>query len=143
MKRIALVFTVFCSLWSFSQNEVEWHFSFDNQTNTINIQADIEDGWHLYSQNLDNDLGPIPTSFEFIPNDNYKLVGSTNEPTPIKEYDENFEGEMNFFKDEVVFTQKIDNDKPASIDGVVTYMVCNDVMCLPPVDLEFVVRISE
>ena len=142
MKGILLVVSIFSVFLSYGQEEVSWNFSFDNGTNTITIEAKIEEGWHLYSQNLDNEFGPIPTNFEFVPNENYSLIGTTEEPTPIKEYDENFEGEMNFFKDDVVFTQKIENENAKSIDGVVTYMVCNDVMCMPPVDLEFTITIN-
>lgn len=142
MKGILLIVSVFCVFLSFGQEKVAWEFSYDNETNTIEIHANIEDGWHLYSQELDNEFGPIPTNFEFAPSETYFLVGTTVEPTPIKEYDENFEGEMNFFKDEVVFTQKIENVDASAINGVVTYMVCNDVMCMPPVDLEFTITIN-
>ncbi len=142
MKGILLIVSLFCVFLSFGQEKVTWEFSYDDGTNTIKIHADIEDGWHLYSQKLDNEFGPIPTNFEFVPNENYNLVGTTEEPTPIKEYDDNFEGEMNFFKDEVVFTQKIENVDASTINGVVTYMVCNDVMCMPPVDLEFTITIN-
>ena len=85
MKGIFLIISVFCAFLSFGQEKVTWDFSYDNGTNTIEIKAKIEDGWHLYSQELENEFGPIPTSFEFTPNDNYTLVGSTEEPTPIKE----------------------------------------------------------
>lgn len=142
MKGILLIISTFVSLLSFGQDEVAWDFSFNNETSAIEIHAVIQDGWHLYSQEIDNDLGPIPTFFEFKTNESFKLVGKTNEPTPIKEYDENFEGELNFFKNEVVFSQKIDNVSASSVEGVVTYMVCNDVMCMPPVDLEFTITIK-
>lgn len=130
------------SVLSYAQDEVKWNFSFNSETSSIEIKAEIQEGWHLYSQNIDNDLGPIPTSFEFLTNENFKIVGETIEPKPIKEYDENFEGELDFFKTEVVFTQKIENISATTISGVVTFMVCNDVMCMPPVDLEFTITIN-
>ena len=82
------------SILSFGQEKVSWDFSFDKETSSISIDANIEEGWHLYSQNLENEFGPIPTNFEYITNESYKIVGTTVEPTPIKEYDENFEGDM-------------------------------------------------
>ena len=127
---------------SFGQEKVQWSFSFDNDLNTIQIKADIAEGWHLYSQHIDDEIGPVPTSIDFSENEDVILIGTTEEPESLKEYDENFEGELNFFEDEVVFSQKIDVRKTSKLDGVVTFMVCNHTMCLPPVDKEFSIRIE-
>jgi thiol:disulfide interchange protein len=142
MKGIVLIISVLLSAVSFGQEKITWSFSFDPELSAISIDADIEEGWHLYSQFLDNEFGPIPTKFEYVTNESYKLVGGTVEPQSIKEYDENFEGDMSFFKDNVSFVQKVENTNATSIDGVVTYMVCNDEMCMPPVDLEFSITIN-
>ena len=143
MKGIVLIISVFLSAVSFGQDKITWIFSFDQELSAISIDADIEEGWHLYSQFLDNEFGPIPTRFGYVRNESYKLVGGTLEPQSIKEYDENFEGDMSFFKDKVSFVQKVENTNATSIEGVVTYMVCNDEMCMPPVDLEFSIPIKE
>ena len=142
MKGILLIVSILLSVVSFGQEKITWNFSFDQESSTIRIEADIEEGWHLYSQSLENEFGPNPTKFEFVANENYKLVGSTIEPQPIKEYDENFEGDMSFFKDNVSFVQKVEDISASSIEGIVTYMVCNDEMCMPPVDLEFTITIN-
>jgi thiol:disulfide interchange protein DsbD len=142
MKGSIFLFALFSSLLSFAQQEVEWAFSFDNETDSVVVVAKIQPGWHLYSQHIDNELGPIPTSFSFKPNENYKLVGGVIEPKAIMEYDPNFEGELHFFKDEVSFKQKIELKKSTEIEGMVTYMVCNDVMCMPPSDVEFKITIK-
>lgn len=142
MKGILLIFSIFVTFLSFGQNKVQWDFGFDNESSSLVMTANIEEGWHLYSQIIDNEIGPIPTEFEFITNDNYQLIGSTLEPKPIEEYDPNFEGDLSFFKSEVTFTQEIENVDAASVEGVVTYMVCNDVMCMPPVDIEFTITLN-
>jgi thiol:disulfide interchange protein DsbD len=71
-----------------------------------------------------------------------KFIGETLEPESIKEYDPNFEGELNFFKDEVTFVQKVEVEQPTELSGTVTYMICNDVMCLPPVDEFFKIEVK-
>lgn len=142
MKVTVLIISILLSAVSFGQEKITWSFSFDKESSAISIDADIEEGWHLYSQILDNEFGPIPTKFEYVTNENYKLVGSTIEPQPIKEYDENFEGDMSFFKDNVSFVQKVENISATSIEGIVTYMVCNNEMCMPPVDMEFIITIN-
>jgi thiol:disulfide interchange protein DsbD len=140
-----LLFLVFLivTAFSFGQEKVQWSYSFDNELDIVEVKAVIAGGWHLYSQKIDNDLGPIPTSFSFEENDDYTLVGKTIEPESLKEYDENFEGELNFFKDEVIFKQKIKVERSTTVKGVVTFMVCNDTMCLPPTDIEFSIKINK
>ena len=103
----------------------------------VEVKAVIAEGWHLYSQHIDDGIGPIPTAFEFQENPNVRYIGKTIEPESIREYDPNFEGDLNFFKNEVTFTQKVKVAEPTEITGVVTYMICNDVMCMPPVDENF------
>lgn len=134
-----LLFILMLSIGSFGQDKVEWSVSVDNESSTILVSAVIAEGWHLYSQYINNKIGPIPTTIDFVPNNSYKLIGSTREPESLKEYDNNFNGELNFFKDEVVFVQKVKASNPAVIEGVITYMVCNDTMCLPPTDELFTI----
>lgn len=141
MRAIILFILSLITLVSFGQNTVEWDFKVENEAFTA--EANIAEGWHLYSQHIDNEIGPIPTSFEFDDNASIKLIGETNEPESLKEYDENFEGELNFFKENVTFTQNIKVSKATELKGFVTYMVCNDTMCLPPVDEYFTIKIDK
>ena len=125
---------LFLSLQSFAQEKVNWSCEYNSMSDHLELKAVIAEGWHLYSQHINNDIGPIPTAFEFKENPNVKFIGKMNEPESIKEYDKNFEGDLNFFKDEVVFTQKVKVNEPTEIVGTITYMVCNEVMCMPPRD---------
>lgn len=137
---------VICVLLSLStsqliaQEKVDWTYVYNPVSKTIEAKAVIAEGWHLYSQHIANEIGPIPTSFEFQDNPKVKFVGETVEPESIKEYDPNFESQINFFKDEVTFVQKVKFEEPTEVVGMVRYMVCNDERCMPPVDELF--RIS-
>jgi len=91
---------------------------------------------------VDNEIGPVPTSFSFESDDKVKLIGKVTEPAPIQKYDENFEAMLDFFEGKVIFSQRISVKEPTVIKGVVTYMLCNDTMCLPPVDEEFTIEIT-
>lgn len=142
MKVFLSVLIVFTSLTLFAQEKVVWSYMYNPVDHQILIKAEIADGWHLYSQNVDIEIGPVPTSFEFKENPNVVFLGGVEEPESIKEYDPNFEGELNFFKDEVVFTQKVDVKNPSTVVGTVTFMLCNDTMCLPPVDEIFKIEIQ-
>lgn len=144
MKGLRLIFQLIILLLTsstFAQKEVEWEFSVVD--NEFVAHATIAEGWHLYSQHISNELGPIPTSFRFEQQEGVKFVGKTMEPESLKEYDENFEGELNFFKEEVSFKQKFKVTQDAKIAGGVTYMICNDTMCLPPTEELFTLPIKQ
>ena len=85
MKKIMLLLALFISAISFSQihNPVKWSTSVvpvsENKYDLV-VQATIESGWHLYSQNVPEN-GPIPTAFAFPKNSTYELVGKVSEET--------------------------------------------------------------
>ena len=142
MKVFLSLLIAISSFSTLGQEKVNWSFIYNPVDHQILIKADIEAGWHLYSQYVDDAIGPVPTSFEFREDPNVVFVGQVDEPESIKEYDPNFEGELNFFKDEVVFIQNVEVKSPSTVLGTVTFMVCNDTMCLPPVDEIFKIEIQ-
>ena len=141
IKRIVFFFALFLTLAVQAQEKVSWSFSYNNETKEVEFQATIAGGWHLYSQHIKNDIGPVPTNFVYTESTGITTESPIAEPKPIQEYDENFEATLDFFKDQVRFTQKIKSGSKGTLTGYVTYMVCNDVMCLPPVDVPFTITI--
>lgn len=126
-----------------SDKLVKWDFlSRKNaKTTEIVLTASLEAGWHIYSQYLKGD-GPIPTTFEFILPKGAKMVGKTIEPEPIKHFDENFGMDILYFNNKVEFVQHISGklNKDELVKGKVSYMICNDQMCYPPVDVPFEIK---
>ncbi len=123
--------------WSFSQKELS-----DNEALVL-FTAKIDKNWHLYSQFIPEG-GPISTSFKITSSPDFKLVGKVIEPKPITEYDKNFEMNLQYFNDKVVFTQKIKKlaQKPFRVKGVLEFMTCDDKKCLPPAEVEFDIEMS-
>ncbi len=143
MKRILFVISILISVNSFGQilSPVKWEFfkqEISNNEIELQFKATLDEGWYLYSQNLDGD-GPVPTEFTFLNNDLYDLIGTVNEPVTKEEYDPNFDMTLKYFKDEVVFTQKIKNKSNVDfmLSGNIYFMVCDNSQCLPPEELEF------
>ena len=124
-----------------SEEKVGWKITYNQEDQTIDFIASIDEGWHMYSQHLNEDVGPVPTSFTFK-DTGVKIIGKTEEPKPIEAYDPNFEGDVSYFENEVLFKQKIKRNNSHEINGVITYMVCNGSMCLPPMDKPFNLRID-
>jgi len=123
--------------WSFSSEKLN-----ENEYNLI-ITAKIEKGWHVYSQFID-DGGPIPTSFKFKPSKDYQLVDKVTEsPKAVGAFDKNFNMQIAWHKNQVVFKQKISLLVPkTTIAGTLEFMVCNDERCLPPAELEFIIPVQ-
>jgi len=106
------------------------------------LNAEMSEGWHLYSQFVDESNGPVATSFQFKETDQIELVGAVQEPDPIEAFDENFEGIIKFFEHNVRFVQKIRMNNADIIECVVTFMICNDTMCFPPEDQLITIEIK-
>ena len=125
------------------EDPVEWFFSVDpieNDVYNLVIQAEIEEGWNVYSQHVDPD-GPVPTSFSFSETEDFILIDSVIESNSQTKYDPVFEMQLSSFQDKAVFKQKIKilNDTAFTIKGELEFMVCNATQCLPPdyVDMLF------
>jgi thiol:disulfide interchange protein DsbD len=107
---------------------------------SVRIQVSIADGWHMYSNDLDPNVGPVPTSFKFPASDAYTLVGKTI-PQGVEEvFEEVWGAKVRQFKNSAVFIQKIKLLKPAAtFAGSAEYQVCSDKdgVCLPPTEVEF------
>ena len=143
MKRLLALLFALTSLGVSAQifNPVKWEFSQKQLSeNEIELQfkANIEDHWHLYSQNIEQD-GPVPTEFTFTTKGGYELVGGVIEGKPIEEFDPNFDMVLKYFGKEAVFTQKIKviSSKDFKIEGNVYFMVCDEKQCLPPEEVKF------
>ena len=142
MRKLLLVFFVsVISLLSNGQERVKWVFSYDASTNEFVATAKISDGWHLYSQFIRNNIGPVPTQFTFDSDPEIVWQNAMQEPEPIHEFDPNFEATLDFFKNTVVFKRKLPKGFKGNVKGYVTFMACNDEQCLPPSDLDFTLNI--
>ncbi|GHT50650.1 thiol:disulfide interchange protein [Bacteroidia bacterium] len=113
------------------QEPVKWKI-FLNNSGELTFSASIEQGWHLYDMNLPSG-GPIPTTFVFEKVQGAELSGKVTTLTGITiQYDEMFEMNISWYKNNPTFTQKIkvtDPDK-FNIEGYIDYMSCNDESCI-------------
>ena len=143
MKRLLALLFALTSVVVSAQifNPVEWEFSQKQLSENeieLRFKANIEDHWHLYSQNIEQD-GPVPTEFTFTTKGGYELVGGVIEGKPIEEFDPNFDMVLKYFGKEAIFTQKIKviSSKDFKIEGNVYFMVCDEKQCLPPEEVKF------
>ena len=147
-KFTAIVLFLLISISGFSQilKPVKWSFSSESINEKeafIVLTANIEEGWHVYSQFI-AEGGPIPTSFTFNKSSDYKPIGKISEaPKATSAFDNNFGMQISWHERKVTFKQKIGlNKSEAKISGTLEFMVCNDKQCLPPEEIEFTVNVK-
>jgi len=143
---ILLLFATLLSLSVLAQNPVKWSFSAKDAGNCqvdLVFTATIDDGWYTYSQYLESEDGPVPTTLTYQEGPNYKLVGKAKEGGDIiKVFDKVFEMNLTKFKHKAIITQRVEVKDPTKpIVGYINFMVCNDEMCLPPKDADFSFKI--
>ena len=140
MKRFLFaIFTLITVVATAQPKAVTWSTSIEHteEFTLLTVHADIEPGWHLYSQNL-ADGGPIPTSFMLDTSSSFTAVGVWEEGEPHVEFDPNFDMDLAYFSESADFTIKLQpHEEDFSIAGELEFMVCNDEMCLPPTYEDF------
>jgi len=146
MKKIFSVLLLLISIVSFGQNPVSWQVSstiLGDSAYEIKIEADLDKGWHLYSQFLESDEGPLSTYITYETS-NFELIGKTEELGVETHMDPVWEMDISFFSDHAIFIQKVKSLNPDSLlfEGNVNFMVCDDSQCLPPEDYAFQVNLS-
>ena len=103
----------------------------------------IEEGWHVYSHDNDPLDGPIPTAFT-IATEGVE-AGELRECTPEVHYDPNFDKDVKSFEGTVRWALDVSwsGDRPEKIDGLLTYMTCDDTKCIFPPDVEFYLALDD
>jgi thiol:disulfide interchange protein DsbD len=127
-------------------NPVKWTYTakkIADKTYELHMTATIDGNWHLYAQ--DAGEGPEPTTFSFTANPLIKFEGKVKEIGKLeKSYDKNFKSVLKFYAKKVDFVQKIKVKSSIAtvVKGSVSFMVCNDRVCLPPRDYPFSINVG-
>jgi len=91
-------------------NPLHWHTSVEKTgTDTYNliIEADIDEGWHLYSQ-FNDPMGSLPIEFEWKNKDGkYEVIGKAKEIGTHQEYNKTFKVTETFFSKHAKLIQPV------------------------------------
>ncbi|MDT8324726.1 MAG: cytochrome c biogenesis protein CcdA [Bacteroidota bacterium] len=114
----------------------------------IRVTAKLNDNWHVYSV-TPMEEGPVPTEIDFAADAPLARTGKVRQPKPVVKYDEAFGVDTEYFDEDVTFTLtgKVKASAKSGRQKVVvevTFMACNDRLCLPPntVELPFEITIE-
>lgn len=147
MRKVSLFWIFLLSVISFSAHSqiydpVKWSSTYKQVSDDeyeITWTAKIENGWSIYSQYIDPNVGPNPTQVVFDNPKSIKLIGKNKEGGHIKTmYDEIWDAKITKFTETAILKQRIkvlDDSKP--ISGYVNFQTCDATKCLPPMDYDF------
>jgi hypothetical protein len=145
MKKLSLIllFALFTVPVLAQLNPISWTFTAVKKSDKeyeIQLKANIQESWHLYSQSQPDDAIAIPTAIKFNPNPLFITDGKIKEDGKMERYSDKTLGiSANQYAGSVVFTQKIKLKTKAKtkITGTVEYQTCDDKKCLPPKTVKF------
>ncbi len=128
-------------------NPVTWKSSVKkvaDKTYEVVLTANIEDGWHMYSQSTPAG-GPIPTKVTFSKNPLVTLDGAIKEKGKLEErFEPLFGVDVKQYSNQVVFSQIVKTKAKVntSLEVAVQFMVCDDHQCLPPATKKMTVALK-
>jgi thiol:disulfide interchange protein len=147
MKNILLAFFALLTTTLFAQSPIKWTFEAkcldpNNGEYLLVFDGEIKEGWNTYSQYLESEDGPVPTTFEFAKGA-YTKIGKCEESGGKEtSYDDVFKMTITKFKHHATFSQKVkvtDASKP--ISGYLSFICCDATHCMPPKDIDFMFKL--
>ncbi len=144
MKKLFLFITfITAACVAHAQSPVSWSFSskkVSDKTFEVHLTANIQSGWHLYSQNQPDDAIAIPTNFAINNNPLLKLDGKIKEVGKMEKFKDKILGiSAHQYSEKVDFVQvvKLKSNAKTNISGSVEFQTCDDKKCLPPKTVNF------
>jgi thiol:disulfide interchange protein len=101
---------------------------------TVRVRGTIEPGWRLYA--MDSQAGR-PLVVRLDAPASLRPLGGPQQAQPREGYDRYFQSDYTYFEEEVTVTQAFRlsgdaEDGAHRLEAAVTFMLCNDDVCLPP-----------
>jgi thiol:disulfide interchange protein DsbD len=126
-----------------AQSPVSWSFNskkISEKTYEVHLIANIQSGWHLYSQDQPSDAIAIPTNVTINNNPLLKMDGKVKEVGNLEKFqDKNLGISAHQYSNKVDFVQvvKVKSNARTNVSGSVEFQTCDDKKCLPPKTVNF------
>src|SRR5215475_11732929 len=139
---------VFGSYFLQAQSPVSWSFNskkIADKTYELRLTANIQSGWHLYSQDQPTDAIAIPTSVTINNNPLLKLDGKVKEVGSMEKFkDKNLGISAHQYSNRVDFVQLVNvkSNAKTNVSGSVEFQTCDDKKCLPPKTVNFNIALN-
>jgi hypothetical protein len=147
---ISAIFTVIISVMAVAQNinPIQWTYTakkIADKTYELQLTANIQNTWHLYSQKQPADAINQPTEIIFKKNPLVVFDGNIKEIGKLELFkDEKLKISANQYANKVVFVQKIKlkANVKTNVVGSVEFQTCDDKKCLPPKKIDFTIAVK-
>ncbi|MEJ8818404.1 protein-disulfide reductase DsbD domain-containing protein [Lacibacter sp. H407] len=149
-KFFSAVILLFVSVAAFAQSgtKVKWDYTvkkIGDKKYEVRMIANIQPGWHLYSQIQSADAIALPTTINFAKNPLLVVSGKPKEIGKVTDaFDKATQSRSRFYSNKVEFVQvvTVKSTVKTSLTGDVEFMVCDDKQCLPPDKAKFSVKLE-
>ena len=149
-KFFSAVILLFVSVAAFAQSgtKVKWDYTvkkIGEKKYEVRMIANIQPGWHLYSQTQSADAIALPTTINFAKNPLLLVTGKPKEVGKVTDaFDKATQSRSRFYSNKVEFVQvvTVKSTVKTSLSGDVEFMVCDDKQCLPPDKAKFSVKLE-
>ncbi len=112
--------------WTFSLEPKELQVG---EPATLAIEAEIPIGWYVYSNDFDEDLGPLLTQFKSEASDDFAEAGKLKPIKPKKKFEEIWDGDVTYFMGKGRFFEQplLLKETTGTIRATLSYQMCSDV----------------
>lgn len=149
-KLFTSILLLFVSVAAFAQSgtKVKWDYTvkkIGEKKYEVRMIANIQPGWHLYSQTQSADAIALPTTINFAKNPLLLVSGKPKEIGKVTDaFDKATQSRSRFYSNKVEFVQvvTVKSTVKTSLTGDVEFMVCDDKQCLPPDKTKFSVKLE-
>jgi len=127
-------------VWQYSAKKIA------DRTYEVHLTAQLEAGWHAYSQQQPKEAVAQPTEIHFKSNPLISITGKVKEVGALEKWKDEASGIMaNQYANKVDFIQvvRLKANVRTNVSGSLTYQVCTDEMCLPPRTETFSISLGE
>lgn len=105
----------------------------------LRVGAELEAGWKMYAPDSPRPSYGARLQFDELPV-GIETIGELEQSTPIEAFDPFFEATVRYYEREAAFSLPLRVAPDASvgersIGGSVIFMICNDLLCLPPTEV--------
>ncbi|MBR5102959.1 MAG: protein-disulfide reductase DsbD N-terminal domain-containing protein, partial [Muribaculaceae bacterium] len=145
MKRLFIATISIIAIVLSAQAQIERPVTWSSTIKTVDdkhvdlaLTANIEDGWHMYSNSLPKG-GPTPLTIDWSTTKGATPEGELKPSKGTeKQHDANFGMDLTWWTGKVTLTQRFKITEPQyDIAGNVRFMSCNDKRCVPPESWQF------
>jgi hypothetical protein len=142
-----LLFTASSSFGQIIEDPAAWKYEVKKKSATdyqLIFHLDLKAGWHIWSLHPGGDGYEIAPSFTFDKNGKVKMKGdiAENGKKTVTKMD-GIDGKVTFYSGKIDYIQTVSVAGGGKVAGKLQYQVCNDKMCLPPKDKDFVFELPQ